>query len=162
MRRRREKYKGGGLHRGKGLPRAVRRGRGERARPEGDLKLKLPRFRLDEFISLAGKIACGTPPEQVEVAFFGQNGNPSISPSVNFLRSPISLLNTEYIRRESPHEICRLPLLSGSRFYKKIVTSRSIPKIEDFYESEYTEREREINLTVRIFILSRKKKKKKD
>lgn len=61
MRRRREKYKGGGLHRGKGLLRAVRRGRGERARPEGDLKLKLPRFRLDEFISLAGKIARGTP-----------------------------------------------------------------------------------------------------
>jgi len=51
--KRREKYKGGGLHRSKGLPRAVRRGCGEKARPEGDLKLKLPRFRLDEFISLA-------------------------------------------------------------------------------------------------------------
>jgi len=56
-RRRRKEYKGGGLHRGKGLLRAVKRGRDERARPEGDLKLKLPRFRLDEFISLAGKIA---------------------------------------------------------------------------------------------------------
>lgn len=37
----------------------VRRKRGEGVRPEGDLKLKLPRFRLDEFISLAGKIARG-------------------------------------------------------------------------------------------------------
>lgn len=62
MRRRREEYKGGGLHRSKGLPRAVRRGRGERARSEGDLKLKLPRFRLDEFISLAGKIRSRHPP----------------------------------------------------------------------------------------------------
>lgn len=52
-------YKGGGLYQGKGLPSAVRRVRGEGARPEGDPKLKLPRFRLDEFISLAGKIARG-------------------------------------------------------------------------------------------------------
>lgn len=53
-----EEYKGGGLHGGKGLPCAVRRGR---EGTEGDLKLKLPRFRLDEFISFAGKIARGTP-----------------------------------------------------------------------------------------------------
>lgn len=126
MRRRREKYKGGGLHRGKGLPRAVRRGRGERARPEGDLKLKLPRFRLDEFISLAGKIARGAPPPPRTA---GSRFLWTKWESFDFAKCEFSsFINLASRRMQDPKIIISrnllffsLRLLFESRFYKKLL-----------------------------------------
>lgn len=95
MRRRRKEYKGGGLHTGAKDCRArLGGGRGERARPEGDLKLKLPRFRLDEFISLAGKIACGTP-RTIASRFLWTKWRSFDFATKDFLHSLMSLLKYE-------------------------------------------------------------------